>query len=92
MQQSLSYVLVTPYTVAKSRTGGVLSRLLSRISLELVGAQMIAMDQKVTDDYADHPGAGLGWGCCYQRAPLHLYREQPGPLLWIGTPIAVVAL
>jgi len=44
--------LVTPYTVAKSRTGGVLSRLLSRISLELVGAQMIAMDQKVTDDYA----------------------------------------
>ncbi len=52
MQQSLSYVLVTPYTVAKSRTGGVLSRLLSRISLELVGAQMIAMNQKVTDDYA----------------------------------------
>ncbi len=52
MQQSLSYVLVTPYTVAKSRTGGVLSRLLSRISLELVGAQMIAMDSQVTDEYA----------------------------------------
>ncbi|MCK9548565.1 MAG: nucleoside-diphosphate kinase [Sphaerochaeta sp.] len=52
MQQSLSYVLVTPYTVAKSRTGGVLSRLLSRISLELVGAQMIAMDSQITDEYA----------------------------------------
>ncbi|MFA5448564.1 MAG: nucleoside-diphosphate kinase, partial [Sphaerochaeta sp.] len=52
MQQSLSYVLVTPYTVAKSRTGGVLSRLLSRISLELVGAQMIAMDQEVVNAYA----------------------------------------
>ena len=52
MEQSLSYVLVTPYTVAKSRTGGVLSRLLSRISLELVGAQMIAMDLKIAQDYA----------------------------------------
>ena len=52
MQQSLSYVLFTPYTVAKSRTGGVLSRLLSRVSLELVGAQMIAMDSQVTDEYA----------------------------------------
>jgi nucleoside diphosphate kinase len=52
MQQSLSYVLVTPYTVAKSRTGGVLSRLLSRISLELVGAQMIAMDEEITERYA----------------------------------------
>ncbi|MBJ2357443.1 nucleoside-diphosphate kinase [Sphaerochaeta sp. S2] len=52
MEQSLSYVLVTPYTVAKSRTGGVLSRLLSRISLELVGAQMIAMDQTITEEYA----------------------------------------
>ncbi len=52
MEQSLSYVLVTPYTVAKSRTGGVLSRLLSRISLELVGAQMIAMDHTITEEYA----------------------------------------
>ncbi len=52
MEQSLSYVLVTPYTVAKSRTGGVLSRLLSRISLELVGAQMIALDQTITESYA----------------------------------------
>jgi nucleoside diphosphate kinase len=53
MEQTLSYVLITPYTVAKSRTGGVLSRLLSRINLELVGAQMIAMDQKIATDYAD---------------------------------------
>ncbi len=52
MEQSLSYVLVTPYTVAKSRTGGVLSRLLSRISLELVGAQMVAMDQEIAKEFA----------------------------------------
>ncbi|AEV27938.1 nucleoside diphosphate kinase [Sphaerochaeta pleomorpha str. Grapes] len=53
MEQCLSYVLITPYTVAKSRTGGVLSRLLSRIDLELVGAQMIAMDQKIASEYAE---------------------------------------
>ncbi|MDR3247168.1 MAG: nucleoside-diphosphate kinase [Treponema sp.] len=42
---TLSYVLVTPYTIAKSRTGGVIARLLSRLDLELVGAQMIAPDE-----------------------------------------------
>ena len=52
MEHSLSYVLVTPYTIAKSRTGGVLARLLSRSDVELVGAQMIAPDQQFVDDYA----------------------------------------
>ncbi len=53
MEQSLSYVLVTPYTVAKSRTGGVIARLLSRLDLELVGAQMIAPDENFVKEYAD---------------------------------------
>ncbi|GAB1481825.1 hypothetical protein MASR2M78_06400 [Treponema sp.] len=52
MDQTLSYVLVTPYTVAKSRTGGVIARLLSRLDLELVGAQMIAPDQEFVNEYA----------------------------------------
>ena len=52
MSKSLSYVLVTPYTIVKSRTGGVLSRLLSRTNLELVGAQMFAPDQKFAAEYA----------------------------------------
>ncbi|MDR2742782.1 MAG: nucleoside-diphosphate kinase [Treponema sp.] len=53
MNQSISYVLVTPYTIAKSRTGGVISRLLSRADLELVGAQMIVPDQAFAKEYAD---------------------------------------
>jgi nucleoside diphosphate kinase len=53
MSKTLSYVLVTPYTVAKSRTGGVLARLLSRSDLELVGAQMIACDQSFVDQYEE---------------------------------------
>lgn len=42
MSCDLAYILFTPYTIARSRTGGVLSRLLVRLDLELVGAQMIA--------------------------------------------------
>ena len=53
MSIGLSYVFVTPYTVAKSRTGGVLSRLLSRTDLELVGAQMFAPDKAFADMYSD---------------------------------------
>jgi hypothetical protein len=49
---ALSYALVTPYTVAKSRTGGVIARLLSRLDLELVGAQMIAPDGEFVKVYA----------------------------------------
>jgi len=52
MVNDLSYVLVTPYTIAKSRTGGVLSRLLSRTDLELVGAQMFTPDDAFANEYA----------------------------------------
>ncbi|MDR0403394.1 MAG: nucleoside-diphosphate kinase [Treponema sp.] len=52
MKDALSYVLVTPYTVAKSRTGGVMARLLSRLDLELAGAQMIAPDKTLVGEYA----------------------------------------
>ncbi|MDR2102995.1 MAG: nucleoside-diphosphate kinase [Treponema sp.] len=52
MKQAVSYVMVTPYTIAKSRTGGVLSRLLSRLDLELIGAQMIAPDEAFVAEYA----------------------------------------
>jgi len=53
MSLGLSYVLVTPYTVAKSRTGGVLSRLLMRTDLELVGAQIFAPDQEFAIKYGE---------------------------------------
>jgi nucleoside diphosphate kinase len=52
MNNDLSYVWVTPYCIAKSRTGGVFSRLLSRTNLELVGAQMFLPDEKFSLDYS----------------------------------------
>ena len=35
MAEELAYVLVNPYTLFKSRTGGVLARLMSRTALDL---------------------------------------------------------
>jgi nucleoside diphosphate kinase len=52
MRRDLSYIIVTPYTIAKSRTGGVISRLLSQTDLELVAAQMITPDINFIKDYA----------------------------------------
>ena len=52
MEKTLSYVIVTPYSIAKSRTGGVIARLLSRTDLELIGAQMIAPDDNFVQEYA----------------------------------------
>jgi nucleoside diphosphate kinase len=53
MEQTLSYVLVTPYTIAKSRTGGILARLISQTDLELAACQMIAPDETFAREYAD---------------------------------------
>ena len=54
MAEELSYVIINPYTIYKSRTGGVLARLLTRTSLDLVGAQMFAPSQALIDEYSQH--------------------------------------
>ncbi len=54
MAEELSYVIINPYTIYKSRTGGVLARLLTRTSLDLVGAQMFAPSQALVDEYSQN--------------------------------------
>ncbi len=54
MAEELAYVIINPYTIYKSRTGGVLARLLTRTSLDLVGAQMFAPSQALVDEYAQN--------------------------------------
>lgn len=51
--QELSYALVTPYSMRKSRTGGILARLLSRTGLDLVAARMFAPSQELVQRYAE---------------------------------------
>jgi len=52
MAQELSYVIITPYSLHKSRTGGILSRLITRTGLDLVGARMFAPSPELVKEYA----------------------------------------
>jgi nucleoside diphosphate kinase len=52
MPEELSYVLVTPHTLRKSRTGGILARMISRTGLDLVAARMFAPGKELVDLYA----------------------------------------
>lgn len=52
MAQQLAYVIITPYSLYKSRTGGILSRLITRTGLELTGARMFAPSPKLVEEYA----------------------------------------
>jgi len=58
MAMELSYVLLTPYSLKKSRTGGIVARLLSRSDLDLVGARIFGFDRQFVKDYADSLVAG----------------------------------
>ena len=54
MSEELAYILITPYTIQKSRTGGIIARLLSRTDLELVGARMFAPTEEFIEGYASY--------------------------------------
>src|SRR5580765_4472555 len=53
MAQQLAYVIITPYSLHKSRTGGILTRLLTRTGLELVGARMFAPSAELVKKYSE---------------------------------------
>src|SRR5207248_11745000 len=53
MAQQLAYVIITPYSLHKSRTGGILSRLITRTGMELAGARMFAPSAELVTKYAE---------------------------------------
>jgi nucleoside diphosphate kinase len=53
MPEELAYAIITPYSLHKSRTGGILSRLLSRTGLDLAGARMFAPSQDLVKKYSE---------------------------------------
>ncbi|MGZ4986821.1 MAG: nucleoside-diphosphate kinase [Limisphaerales bacterium] len=53
MSQQLAYVIITPYTLHKSRTGGILARLITRTGLELVGARMFSPSAELVKQYSE---------------------------------------
>lgn len=54
MAAQLAYVLLTPYTLLKSRTGGIVARLIARTGLELAAARMFAPSPELVEEYARH--------------------------------------
>ena len=68
MKNELTYALITPYSIIKSRTGGIIGRLLRLSNLELVGARMFVFSDEFVDTYArdlrgtaSDPKIGQGW-------------------------------
>jgi len=53
MSQQLAYVIITPYSLYKSRTGGILARLLTRTGLDLAAARMFAPSAQLVKEYSD---------------------------------------
>src|SRR5438309_5978928 len=51
--EQLTYAIVTPYSMRKSRTGGIVGRLISRTGLDLVGGRMFAPSAELAKRYAD---------------------------------------
>jgi len=52
--EELSYVIVTPHTMRKSRTGGIVSRLISRTGLDLVCGRMFAPSEELVRRYTEN--------------------------------------
>src|SRR6266550_555432 len=50
--EELSYAIITPYSMCKSRTGGIIARLISRTGLDLVAARMFAPSEELVRRYA----------------------------------------
>ena len=52
MAKELAFVLINPYTISKSRTGGVIGRIASRTGLDMVAARMFGPSPELVNQYA----------------------------------------
>jgi len=52
MARELAFVLINPYTIAKSRTGGIIARYMARTDLNFVAARMFGPRQELVEQYA----------------------------------------
>lgn len=53
MKDELAYALITPYSIYKSRTGGIIGRMLGMARLEFVAARMFIFSDTFLDAYVD---------------------------------------
>lgn len=53
MSEQLAYAVITPHSLHKSRTGGIIARLVARTNLDLVAARMFAPSAALVKEYAE---------------------------------------
>ncbi|MFO7937418.1 MAG: nucleoside-diphosphate kinase [Kiritimatiellia bacterium] len=54
VSRELACVIINPYSIRKSRTGGIIARYLVRTDLKLVGARMVGASTALVDDFAGY--------------------------------------
>ena len=54
MSKELACVIINPYSIRKSRTGGIIARYLVRTDLKLVGARMFGASSELVEDFYDY--------------------------------------
>ncbi len=54
MARELAFVLINPYPIRKSRTGGIIARYMVRTDLKLVGARLLGPSQELVDEFAGY--------------------------------------
>jgi nucleoside diphosphate kinase len=54
MAKQLAFVLINPYPIRKSRTGGIIARYMVRTDLKLVGARLIGASEGLAKEFADY--------------------------------------
>lgn len=81
MTDQLAYALITPYSLYKSRTGGIISRLLANTKLDFVSARMFVFSDEFLDKYKKvlcgedtDPAIREAWG---DYVDTHLRQNNP---------------
>lgn len=54
MAKELAFVLINPYSIRKSRTGGIIARYLVRTDLKLVGARLMGASPELTHEFTSY--------------------------------------
>ena len=73
MSQQLAYVIVTPHSLQKSRTGGIISRLIARTGLDLAAARMFAPGEELALQFAEATAASSDPGDRQIQGLIHDY-------------------
>lgn len=79
MAEELAFVLINPYTIRKSRTGGVLGRLLRRPGLDLIATRMFAPGPELVKEFTEAMGKDQTDHPEIQELILQYVREKYAP-------------